>query len=179
LKFFGVKELKYEKNQYTEGVTLCGAIITGALIYWGITSFIPYDPINSWWGLFPLVIGIIFLTGGIIALANRGKLKRIVLYEFASNPDTTIEEVAQKTGITRKDVRAIVLDLKASGELRGKFSSTTGKIKHVHVQTEAEKSVTEVKSSKEKARYCPNCGTAISKESAIYCAYCGTHLTQI
>ena len=123
--------MKYEKNQYTEGVTFCGAIIIGALIYWGITSFIPYDPVNSWWGLFPLVCGIIFLTGGIVALSKRGKLKRMVLYEFASNPDTTIEEVAQKTGITRKDVRAIVLDLKASGELRGKFSSTTGQIKHI------------------------------------------------
>ncbi|MFX1488374.1 MAG: zinc ribbon domain-containing protein [Promethearchaeota archaeon] len=169
--------MKYRKNQYTEGVTLCGAIITGALIYWGITSFIPYDPVNSWWGLFPLIIGLLFLTGGIVALTNRGKLKRVVLYEFASNPDITIEEVAQNTGITNKDLKAIVLDLKASGELRGKFSSATGQIKNVYVQTESQGSAPDVGASEGKTRYCPNCGTSISKESAMYCSYCGTQLT--
>jgi len=168
--------VKYKQNQYTEGATICGAIFTGMLIYWGVTSFIPYDPLNSWWGLFPLVIGILFLFSGIIALANRGKLKRAVLYEFASNPNTTIHEVSKSTGITIKDVSAIVLDLKASGELRGKFSSKTGEIKHIHIQPRAQKGILEANTSTEKATYCPSCGTAISKESAVYCAYCGTKI---
>jgi len=86
--------MKYEKNQYTEGVTLCGAIITGALFYWGISSFIPYDPVNSWWDLFSLVCGIFFLTRGITALTNRDELKRMALNKFASNSGTTIELVA-------------------------------------------------------------------------------------
>jgi hypothetical protein len=103
-----MKKVKYKQNQYTEGATICGAIFTGMLIYWGVTSFIPYDPVNSWWGLFPLVFGILFLISGIIALANRGKLKRAVLYEFTSNPNTTIHEVSKSTGITIKDLNFLI-----------------------------------------------------------------------
>ena len=64
-----------------------------------------------------------------------------------------------------------VLDLKANGLLRGKFSSSTGQMTHTEVKTKTQTEVPEIKVS-----YCPNCGTAKSKESAVYCSYCGSKL---
>jgi len=71
-----------------------------------------------------------------------------------------------RTGISRKDVQAIILDLKASGQFIGKFSTRTGQIKHVSIQKDT--------SSLEKMdKYCHNCGTPLSRELDQYCAYCG------
>ena len=91
------------------------------------------------------------------------------MYEYEEHPNATIEEISRNTGITEKDVQAVVLDLKASGLLRGKFSSSTGEMKNVSVIRTAEisKEATGVK-------YCPTCGTAKSKEAAVFCSYCGT-----
>ena len=47
--------------------------------------------------------------------------------------DATIDDISKNTGITLRDVQAIVLDLKASGLLRGKFSSSTGAMTNVDV----------------------------------------------
>ena len=90
----------------------------------------------------------------------------VILQEFQTSPDVSIGDVSMSTGISRKDVQAIILDLKASGKFVGKFSTKTGQIKHVSVQTEPA-------SSEEKSGYCHNCGTSIGKESDQYCAYCG------
>ncbi|MHA1456911.1 MAG: zinc ribbon domain-containing protein, partial [Promethearchaeota archaeon] len=76
------------------------------------------------------------------------------------------------TGITFRDVQAIVLDLKARGLLRGKFSSSTGEMKHVDVTTTNPQAET----PESKVSYCSNCGTAKVKESSVYCSYCGTKL---
>ncbi len=88
------------------------------------------------------------------------------MQEFHTSPDVSIEDVSMSTGISRKDVQAIILDLKSSGQFIGKFSTKTGQIKHVSVQTEPG-------SSEEKSKFCHNCGTPIGKESDQYCAYCG------
>ncbi len=114
-------------------------------------------------------IGVIILSSQIVAIANRSKLRRVVLQEFQTNPDASIEDVSMRTGISRKDVQAIILDLKASGQLIGKFSTKTGQIKHVSIQKE-------LVSSEEGRKYCHYCGTPISKESAQYCAYCGAKI---
>ncbi|MCJ7649612.1 MAG: zinc ribbon domain-containing protein, partial [Candidatus Lokiarchaeota archaeon] len=84
----------------------------------------------------------------------------------------TIEDISQKTGITFRDVQAIVLDLKARGLLRGKFSSTTGEMKHIEVTTANPQTET----IESKVSYCPNCGTAKVKGPSVYCSYCGTKL---
>jgi hypothetical protein len=104
-------------------------------------------------------------------LANKSKLRNAVLYEYEEHPEGTIEQISQSTGITIRDVQAIVLDLKAKGLLRGKFSSTTGQLKHAEIIKKPEGEVSEGK-----VVYCPNCGTAKVKESAIFCSYCGTKL---
>jgi predicted transcriptional regulator len=104
-------------------------------------------------------------------LLNRSKLRNAVLYEYEEHPEATIEQISQNTGVTIKDVQAIVLDLKADGLLRGKFSSTTGQMIHVDVMKKSEGQVSEGK-----VAYCPNCGTAKVKESAVFCSYCGSKL---
>jgi len=157
--------LKYNKNQYSEGFSICALIIAGAFFYWGITSFIPWDN-WSWWGFISVGIGLAILLSQIFAITNRSKLRNVVLSEFQVNPEATIDDVSKSTGITTKDIQAIILDLKASGQLRGKFNTTTGQIKHLSIP---EKEVL----TEERAKYCPNCGTPIKKEAAQFCAYCG------
>ncbi len=160
--------MKYIRNQFIIagsflwwGITF---IITGALLWWGITLLQ-----WSWSGFLVIGIGVIILSSQIVAIANRSKLRRVVLQEFQTNPDASIEDVSMRTGISRKDVQAIILDLKASGQLIGKFSTKTGQIKHVSIQKE-------LVSSEEGRKYCHYCGTPISKESAQYCAYCGAKI---
>jgi len=160
--------MKYEKNQYNDSVSICTFIISGAFFWWGITRFIPWDK-WSWLGFIAIGIGAAILSSQIVAINNRNKLRRIVLQEFQTNPDASIEDVSRSTGISRKDVQSIVLDLKASGQLIGKFSTKTGQIKHVSIPKDSV-------SSEERGKYCYNCGTPISKESAQFCAYCGAKI---
>ena len=157
--------MKYEKNQYSESFSICTLIVAGAFLYWGISSFIPWDD-WSWWGFISTGIGVAILVGQILAIANRSKLRNVVLAEFQGNPEASVEHVSRSTGISRKDIQAIVLDLKASGELRAKFNSETGQVKHL-VPKETEPT------PGEPSKFCSNCGTPITKESAQYCAYCG------
>jgi len=157
--------VKYERNQYSEGFSICALIIAGAFFYWGITTFIPWDE-WSWGGFILNGIGIAILVSQIVAITNRSKLRNVVLSELQENPEATIDDVSKSTGITRKDINAIVLDLKASGQLRAKFNTSTGQVKYLSIP---EKEVV----SGEAARYCSNCGTPITKEAAQYCAYCG------
>ena len=166
--------MKYKRNQYSEGVSICSFIIAGILIYWGINDiFVPIwlSTWINWWGLVWLGIAAAIIVGQIAALANRSKLRNAVLYEYEEHPEATIEEIRQNTGITVRDVQAIVLDLKGNGSLRGKFSSTTGQMTNVDIIKKPQGEVSEGK-----VVYCPNCGTAKVKESAVFCSYCGTKL---
>ncbi|TET05706.1 MAG: zinc ribbon domain-containing protein [Promethearchaeota archaeon] len=166
--------MKYKRNQYSEGVSICSFIIAGILIYWGINDiFVPMwvGTWLNWWGLVWFGIAAAIIIGQIAALANRSKLRNAVLYEYEAHPEATIEQIRQNTGITIRDVQAIVLDLKANGLLRGKFSSTTGQMTHADIIKKPQEEVSEGK-----VVYCPNCGTAKVKESAVFCSYCGTKL---
>lgn len=164
--------MHYERNQYSEGFSICGLIIAGGFLYWGFNTLINgwrMGPWNLWWlGFIWIAIGIAIISGQIYALTNRGRLRNIVKEEFLQNPQISIEEVANSTGITIKDVRAIVLDLKGRGELRGKFSTKTGQMKPLEVKEET--------TAPPKSAFCPNCGTPISKDAAVYCSYCGSKL---
>ena len=161
--------MKYEKNQYSDGFSICTLIIAGAFLYWGITTFMDWGNGSEWWGFVATGIGLAILIGQVFALTNRSKLRNVVLSEFQVNPEATVEDVSKSTSITMKDVQAIVLDLKASGKLRAKFNSQTGQVKQL---LPPEKEVT----SGTQAKFCANCGTPISKESAQYCAYCGANI---
>ena len=160
--------MKYIRNQFIIGCSFLWwgitFIVVGALLWWGITVLQ-----WSWTGIFTIAIGVVILSIPIVAIANRSKLRRVVLQEFQTTPDASIEDVSMRTGISRRDVQAIILDLKASGQLIGKFSTKTGQIKQVSIQKEPV-------SSEEERKYCHYCGTPISKESAQYCAYCGAKI---
>jgi len=157
--------MKYKKNQYSESFSVCTLIIAGAFLYWGVSTFVT-EGFLHWWGYISTAIGVAILVPQILAITNRSKLRNVVLAEFQENPEATVEYVSKDTGITTKDIQAIILDLKASGQLRAKFNSETGQVKHL---------LTEGKEPTpgERATYCSNCGTPITKESAQYCAYCG------
>jgi hypothetical protein len=141
--------------------------------YWSFTTLIQWY--FNWWGYILLGIGIAIVAGQITALANRSKLRNVVSHEFMVNPNVSVEEISAITGISVKDIRAIILDLKADGRLRGNFSTTTGEAKAMEVVQS--KPIVEPKPPKEEGNlYCPNCGTPVSRDSAVYCAYCGSKL---
>lgn len=185
--------MKYKRNQYSEGFSICALIIGGLILWWGLNHFFTrkiLDPswwIFNWWGFILLIIGFSIIGSQVANLFNRSKLRRVVKQEFLQNPNASVDEISNNTGISAKDVRSIILDLKASGELRGKFSSTTGQMKYTQVEQKGTpqpisnqiKTVTSPNKEipeKRKAKYCPNCGTPFSKEDAAYCQYCGAKL---
>ncbi len=155
--------MKYEKNMYSEGVSICCLVVAGIFIYGAVSLFISL----SWFGFIPLAIGLAILIGQINRITSREKLRNVVKFEFEQNPNATIEEISEKTNISQKDVQAIILDLKARGELRGKFSSKTGQLKSEPSATDTGQGTAIV--------YCPNCGTAL-KSGVAYCAYCGSKI---
>lgn len=161
--------MKYEKNQYSEGFSICGLIIAGAFMYWGISTLMKGFYGINWIGLLWLGIGAAILAGQIRALSNRSKIRNIVKLEFNENPNASIEEVSSKTGISKKDVQAVVFDLKANGELKGKFSSSTGKLKKAP-EKKGEKA------QKLKAKYCSSCGTPLKRPEAQFCEFCGAKI---
>ncbi len=164
--------MKYESNQYSEGFSICSLIIAGMFLYWGFNTLLK-DIYNWWWwfGFLWILIGLSIISSQIYKLTSRSKLRNVVKLEFEENPTASIEQIATSTGITTKDARAIVLDLKARGELRGKFSTKTGEAKHVEITPSNQPR------SQEKGVYCSNCGTPVKREgTVVYCAYCGAKL---
>ncbi len=161
--------MKYEKNQYSERFSICALIIAGAFLYWGINEFIHWGDGSEWWGFILTGIGIAIIISQIFTIANRSKLRNVVLSEFQENPEATIDDISKSTGISAKDIQAIILDLKASGQLRGKFNKITGQITHF--------SILEKESPPEQqAKYCSNCGTLTKNEVAKFCSYCGAEM---
>ena len=163
--------VSYEKDQYSSGFHVCYLIIAAILLWIGFQWLLnPTNPPNFWWfiSFFLILGGIGIVSGQIYALANRRHLRNAVKEEFKRYPDITVEQVSISTGITKKDVNAIVLDLKARRELRGSFSSETGQIKIIPVEDDED--------AREKKIYCVDCGTPFEDESAVYCSYCGSKL---
>ena len=131
-----------------------------------------------YWNFVSIGIGLIILVGQILAFTNKSKLQNIVLNEFNSNPNITVEEISSSTGISLKDIRAIILDLKGSGRLRGSFSQTTGKMQSMEISKFSEKKVEKIETlSSGDQRFCSECGTEINnEEEAQFCAYCGSKI---
>ena len=165
--------IKYKRNQYSEGFSICSLIFAGMFFYWS------YDLLTksllNWLGYLWLGIGIAIVGGQITALVNRSKLRNVVSHEFLTNPNVSVEEISANTGISVKDIRAIILDLKADGRLRGNFSTSTGEAKFMEVVQSKPVQVSKPP-VEEKNLFCPNCGTPVSRDSAVYCAYCGSKL---
>jgi hypothetical protein len=168
--------MKYKKNQYTEGFSICALIIAGMFYYWGIDAFWNgFWSFNiNWMGFLWIGIGTAILVSQIAALMNRSKLRNVVLYEFQQNPNAAMEEISNNTGISIRDLRAIILDLKASGRLRGNFSPETGSAKEMQVVKDVPP--TFQKADQEHAKFCPSCGTPIERTKAAFCSYCGNKL---
>jgi hypothetical protein len=131
----------------------------GASVIWGIILF-PY-------GIALIFVGTIILIAQTLGANNRSKLRRIVLHELQTNPDASLKEIQKSTGITKGDVRAIILDLKAEGSFNDTFPTKTGQLLHETIQEQPVM-------TQEISKYCPNCGSPLSGESDQYCFYCGT-----
>ena len=162
--------MKYKKDQYINGFSICALIFAGIFFYWGFNGLVEeFLHFRVYWIRFLWIgIGSAILVSQIAAIANRSKLKNVVANEFEHNPNISVEEISNNTGISVRDIRAIILDLKASGRLRGQFSIQTGDAESMRVEKEEEAII------QEHSKFCPNCGTPISKDEAIYCAYCGS-----
>lgn len=154
--------MKYEKNQYTEGASICGVVIAGGFLWWGISDLIRHH----WLGILWAGIGLAILSSEIAAIVNKSKLRDAVQNVFRDNPNTSVDEICDKTGISRKDVRAIILDLKSEGKLQGSFSPQTGELKPSKKQ--------DIEPEEEaKIRFCAGCGAELEPD-ATFCTYCGS-----
>ncbi|MHA2006716.1 MAG: hypothetical protein ACXABO_13020 [Promethearchaeota archaeon] len=114
--------MKYTRNQYSEGFSVIILLIAVGFLWWGISSYFPYT-LDSWWGLIPLGIGISIFIEQISAVLNRGKLRKIVRFEYEDKPEATIKEISRKTGISGKDIITIKIDLLKLGERVGNYPS--------------------------------------------------------
>jgi hypothetical protein len=150
-------------------------LIAGIFFYWGIDAFLHgfWQFGINWMGFLWIGIGTAIASSQIAALANKSKLRNVVAQEFQINPNVSIEEISANTGISVKDIRAIILDLKGAGRLKGNFSPTTGEAKSMKVVNPQPDPTPEFP---ERSQFCPNCGTPVSRDAAVYCAYCGSKL---
>ena len=175
-----LRKIKYNKDQYSHGASICALLIAGMFFYWGIDAFLHgfWQFGINWMGFLWIGIGAAIASSQIAALANKSKLRNVVAQEFQINPNVSIEEISAKTGISVRDIRAIILDLKSAGRLRGNFSPTTGEAKSMEVVSpQPELNLPDsTPEPPEKSQFCPNCGTPISRDAAVYCAYCGSKL---
>jgi len=172
-----LRKIKYNKDQYSHGASICALLIAGMFFYWGIDAFLHgfWQFGINWMGFLWIGIGAAIASSQIAALVNKSKLRNVVAQEFKINPNVSIEEISANTGISVKDIRAIILDLKAEGRLRGNFSPDTGEGKSMEIVNHQQ----EPKFIPEpvgKSQFCPNCGTPISRDTAVYCAFCGSKL---
>jgi hypothetical protein len=163
--------MKYKRDQYNNGFSVCALIIAGMFFYFGFNDFWTYNV--SWLSFLWIGIGAAILSSQIATIVNRSKLKNVVLNEFKSNPNISVEEISANTGISVRDIRAIILDLKAAGRLRGGFSRITGEGESVKI---VESKIVKEQPIQEKVVYCHNCGTEIKRENAEYCSYCGAKI---
>lgn len=158
-------KMKYIRNQFVRTGSFMWWIfiflIAGALLYWGITIMQ-----WSWTGIFIIFIGVAILFRVVITISNRSKIRNIVLHEFEKRPEASIEEISLRTGISKRDVRAIILDMKMSMHSEDKISTILGKNNYILSQKEQF-------SLQQKNKYCQSCGTPISDNTAQYCTYCG------
>lgn len=187
---------KYTKNQYSDGFSICGLIIGAIFVYAGISDLFGHGWFGwVWWlGFIWLGIGGSIIFGNFMALYNRDRLKNLVQTEVTRSKTTSVHAIAKATGITEKDVRHILMDLKLEGKLFAHYDKDTGEIKGVHAPvqghggTEVARPVAfphpspaplpEVKSASGKTRrYCPFCGN-LASESAKFCSMCGSELHQ-
>ena len=98
-----------------------------------------------------------------------------------------MEEIEIETGISRKDIKAIIMDLKGSGKLRGTFSSQTGEMQLAAMpdvkpfqpseQISHERPIPAPQEEIGSKKFCNQCGTQIPEnEVAKFCPYCGSSL---
>jgi hypothetical protein len=175
-----LKNLKYKKNQYTEGFSICALLIAGMFFYWGFNALFE----NGFWrfgvdwiSLLWIGIGSAILVSQIAALANRSKLKNVVLHEFEQNPNISVEEISNNTGVSVRDIRAIILDLKGTGRLKGRFSPQTGDAEEMQVsKLKQDPMIKKQVGETEQGKFCPFCGTPIKRSEATFCAFCGSKL---
>jgi len=116
-----------------------------------------------------LFIGFVILIVQTLGATNRSKLRRIVLHELQTSPNASINEIRTRTGITKGDIQAIIIDLKAERLFNETFSTKTEQIEHLSIQEEPI-------GSEDIIQYCPNCGSPVAKESDKYCSYCGAEI---
>lgn len=164
--------MKYNPNQYSSGFSVCALLIAGMFFYWGIDALFIHSFWHfgiNWMGFLWLAIGIAILSSQISTIVNRSKLRNVVIEEFKLNPNISIESISSNTGISLRDVRAILLDLKGSGLPINNSSSPREESTKVNQNSE-------VDIAQDKINFCSTCGAPIELEKAVYCAFCGSKL---
>jgi len=120
--------MQYRKRSQYKTLSILLLFIAGALFIWGIYIFINWS-LKSWGGWLLIAVGLIIVVYELFALQKREKFKNKVILEFESDPNVSVEEIAQRTGIPKEDLRDIIFNLRGSGKIKGLFSSKSGHFK--------------------------------------------------
>jgi len=156
--------MQYRRKKHHEVFSILGIFFAGILFIWGIYIFLNWS-LTSWGGWVLIILGLLMISYELYAFQNRVSLRNEVILEFEDNPSASLDDIAQNTGISRDNLRDIVLDLRGSGKMRGLFSTESG-----HFETFPVKEAQNIRN-----KYCPRCG-ASTTQTSVYCAYCGSRL---
>ena len=190
-------KLNYKKKSNFSGLNILAFIISAIFLIWSIFAFLGmlWNFGTNWMGFVWLGLSIVIFFGQIGSITAR-KASKMVFHELVLNPNDSLEEIAQNTGIPLKNVKEIVVDLKYRGILKKSFNTQTGHMENAQlvspvataspipiaattlsqpsIQSYAEHE--EIEFPTEKPRYCSYCGTALNPDVSKYCEFCGQAL---
>lgn len=154
--------MRYKRKDLEETSVKIALVIAGALIFYGIYVIIAFSWLNP--GVYiSFGIAAAIILYEVWRTRYISKIKEDVFLKFEQNPDASINDIAQTTGLSKENLRDIILDLRGSGRLMGEFSDETGFLETAPVKEKEQ----------DYERYCPHCGAKYRKDNSTYCVYCG------
>ena len=147
------KPIYDQKKQKDQGIT-CGTFIPIIIIGWLFLETL------SWVFLIPLF----FLFASLIETATKRDRGKTRVRDQLRREDTrTVQDIADRTGMTEDRVRQHIVTDKRRGDSDIWFDSSSGEVTHTPVRVE---------DPAHTRTACPYCGFALKSEDR-FCPYCG------
>lgn len=140
-----------------------------SLVIWGILSLrFPLLIPGEFW---PIIVGSIFIIGGLSEIFSGIIIKRKVLKSLTSHKEINIKQLSKEINVDTGDIRYILDDFNKDGTLHTNFDSKSGVI--LIFDSEDEKP--EIEMDPNKLGFCGYCGAKISN-GIKHCTKCGSPL---
>ncbi|MHA1593659.1 MAG: zinc-ribbon domain-containing protein [Candidatus Baldrarchaeia archaeon] len=123
-------------------------------LVWGLLSWFADFPGTSWF----VVLAAFLFVDMVRKYYEDRKIKNLVLNTITTYKTVSLESLARELRIRIKDLRRVILDLRAEGLLKAEFDVNTGILRIIEEQ-----------------RFCPYCGSYVPP-GASFCPKCGSSL---